>query len=72
MITAVASFPLDRSLLNKERQSRSYRLSSYFIAKQLAELPLVLVAPLFFTTLVYWVGNLMDDFGRFVAHLVSL
>ncbi|CAG8666069.1 1791_t:CDS:2, partial [Paraglomus brasilianum] len=70
LITAVTSFPLDRSLLNKERQSRSYRLSSYFIAKQLAELPLVLLAPTFFTVLVYWIGNLVDDFGRFAAHMV--
>ncbi|CAG8531383.1 9046_t:CDS:2 [Paraglomus occultum] len=69
LITAVTSFPLDRSLLNKERQSRSYRLSSYFIAKQIAEFPLVLVAPLFYTLLVYWIGNLVDDFGRFVAHM---
>ena len=57
-------------MLSKERQSRSYRLSSYFLSKQIAELPLVLFNPIIFTVVVYWAAGLLPDFGRFVAYLI--
>ncbi|PKY24465.1 P-loop containing nucleoside triphosphate hydrolase protein [Rhizophagus irregularis] len=67
---SVSSFPLDLVMLSKERQSRSYRLLSYYLSKQIAELPLVLFNPALFTIPVYWATNLLPDFGRFVAYLV--
>ncbi|UZO17949.1 uncharacterized protein OCT59_009278 [Rhizophagus irregularis] len=67
---SVLSFPLDLVMLSKERQSRSYRLLSYYLSKQIAELPLVLFNPTLFTIPVYWASNLLPDFGRFVAYLV--
>jgi hypothetical protein len=42
-------------VLNKERDTGTYRLSSYFLAKVLAETPLDLVLPLFFGCITYWV-----------------
>ncbi|CAB4444822.1 unnamed protein product [Rhizophagus irregularis] len=70
MSGSVSSFPLDLVMLSKERQSRSYRLLSYYLSKQIAELPLVLFNPTLFTIPVYWATNLLPDFGRFVAYLV--
>ncbi|GBB97689.1 hypothetical protein RclHR1_03040006 [Rhizophagus clarus] len=70
MIGAVSTFPLDLVMLSKERQSRSYRLLSYFLSKQIAELPLVILSPFIFTVPVYWASNLLPDFGRFVAYLI--
>ncbi|CAB4418467.1 unnamed protein product [Rhizophagus irregularis] len=67
---SVLSIPLELGMLMKERQSRSYRLLSYYLSKQIAELPLVLLNPTFYTILVYWATNLLPDFGRFVAYLV--
>ncbi|GES90974.1 ABC transporter G family member 9-like [Rhizophagus clarus] len=72
MIGAVSSFPLDLVMLSKERQSRSYRLLSYYLSKQIAELPLVILSPLLFTIPVYWASNLLPDFGRFVAYLIVI
>ena len=57
-------------MLMKERQSRTYRLLSYYLSKQIAELPLVLFNPILFTIPVYWATNLLPDFGRFVAYLI--
>lgn len=59
-------------MLTKERQSRSYRLSAYFLSKQIAELPLILIKPALFTIVVYWVTDLLPDFGRFMAYLVVI
>ncbi|PKK74390.1 P-loop containing nucleoside triphosphate hydrolase protein [Rhizophagus irregularis] len=72
MIGAVSSFPLDLVMLSKERQSRSYRLLSYYLSKQIAELPLVMFNPALFTIPVYWAANLLPDFGRFVAYLIVI
>ena len=57
-------------MLSKERQSRSYRLLSYYLSKQIAELPLIVLTPTLFTIPVYWASGLLPDFGRFVAYLV--
>ncbi|CAB4444821.1 unnamed protein product [Rhizophagus irregularis] len=70
MSESVLSFPLELDMLMKERQSRTYRLLSYYLSKQIAELPLVLVNPILFTIPVYWATNLLPDFGRFVAYLI--
>ena len=57
-------------MLSKERQSRSYRLSSYYLSKQIAELPLILFTPALYVIIVYWTSGLLPDFGRFVAYLI--
>ncbi|PKY24803.1 P-loop containing nucleoside triphosphate hydrolase protein [Rhizophagus irregularis] len=72
MIGSVASFPTDLVMLSKERQSRSYRLLSYYLSKQIAELPLVIFNPILYTIPVYWATNLLPDFGRFVAYLIVI
>ncbi|POG78577.1 P-loop containing nucleoside triphosphate hydrolase protein [Rhizophagus irregularis DAOM 181602=DAOM 197198] len=72
MIGSVSSFPLDLVMLSKERQSRSYRLLSYYLSKQIAELPLIIFNPTLYTIPVYWATNLLPDFGRFVAYLIVI
>jgi ABC-type multidrug transport system permease subunit len=59
-------------MLSKERQSRSYRLLSYFLSKQIAELPLILFNPTIFTVVLYWASGLLPDFGRFIAYLIVI
>jgi ATP-binding cassette, subfamily G (WHITE), member 2 len=55
---ALAAFPAERAVLNKERQSGSYRLSAYFIAKSITEAPLFIVYPIMFTVMVYWMTGM--------------
>ncbi|CAF1036454.1 unnamed protein product [Adineta steineri] len=61
------SFPLERDVIEKERASGSYRLSSYFLAKSLAEGPLKLILPTLFLIISYWIANVNNNFGIFLA-----
>ncbi|CAF0722180.1 unnamed protein product [Adineta ricciae] len=70
LMGGLLSFPFERSVIEKERASGSYRLSSYFIAKSLAEGPLKLILPTCFLIISYWMANINPNFGIFLAILV--
>ncbi|ELR21493.1 ABC2 type transporter superfamily protein [Acanthamoeba castellanii str. Neff] len=72
MFMTMLAFPGERAVLNKERDTGTYRLSSYFLAKVLAETPLDLVLPLFFGCITYWVVGLSAHAGAFFLWLLSL
>ena len=58
----------ERTVVNKERAGGYYRLSAYYFAKMVSELPLVILQPTLFLTIVYWMGGL----NKSVAFLGSL
>eukprot|EP00127_Corallochytrium_limacisporum_P001713 Clim_evm50s77 gene=Clim_evmTU50s77 len=72
MFQAISVFPSERSVLRKERASRSYRLSAYFIAKSVSEIPLTFVLPTMFLIIVYFMANLQRDAGKFFSFLFTL
>jgi hypothetical protein len=47
-----------------------YRISAYFIAKQISELPLQFGTPIIFVVITYWAVGLRADVGAFVVFLV--
>ncbi|PWA97151.1 AAA+ ATPase domain-containing protein [Artemisia annua] len=70
LYNAVFTFPQERRMLIKERSSGMYRLSSYFLARTIGDLPLELALPTAFTFILYWMGGLKPDPATFVLSLL--
>ncbi|KAF5727626.1 ABC transporter G family member 14-like isoform X1 [Tripterygium wilfordii] len=70
LYNAVFTFPQERSMLIKERSSGMYRLSSYFIARTVGDLPLELALPTAFVFIIYWMGGLKPDPLTFILSLL--
>ncbi|KAI4367976.1 hypothetical protein MLD38_016597 [Melastoma candidum] len=70
LYNAVFTFPQERRILLKERSSGMYRLSSYFLARTIGDLPLELALPTAFTFIMYWMGGLKPDPASFVLSLL--
>ncbi|KAI3680016.1 hypothetical protein L2E82_50753 [Cichorium intybus] len=70
LYNAVFTFPQERRMLIKERSSGMYRLSSYFLARTIGDLPLELALPTAFTFILYWMGGLKPDPATFLLSLL--
>lgn len=66
---AVFAFPQDRAIFAKERASGMYSLSSYFMARIVGDLPMELILPSIFVTLVYWMTGLRSEVWTFLQTL---
>lgn len=70
--TSLSIFPSERVVVRKERESKSYRLSAYFLSKLVTETPLLVIYPSIFVVLVYWMTGMRDDAGAFFQFWVLL
>ncbi|XP_022969810.1 ABC transporter G family member 21 [Cucurbita maxima] len=72
LFNAIFAFPMERPMLNKERSSGMYRLSSYYMARTAGDLPMELVLPTIFVTVTYWMGGLKPSLLPFLLTLLSV
>jgi ABC-type multidrug transport system permease subunit len=72
MFAVLDSFSSEKVIVERERAAKSYRLSSFYLGKLTAELPLNLISPLVFGSIVYWLIGLNDAPGRFFFFLLIL
>ncbi|KMT12308.1 hypothetical protein BVRB_5g102500 [Beta vulgaris subsp. vulgaris] len=70
LYNAVFTFPQERRMLIKERTSGMYKLSSYFLARTIGDLPLELALPTAFVFIIYWMGGLKPNPIVFVLSLI--
>jgi ABC-2 type transporter len=69
LYNAVFTFPVERPMLLRERSSGMYRLSSYFLARTVGDLPMELGLPIAFTIIIYWMGGLSPNPVTFIVSL---
>jgi ABC-type multidrug transport system permease subunit len=72
LFQAIFTFPQERRMLEKERSSGMYRLSSYFMSRIVSDLPMELVLPTIFLTITYWMAGLKGSPGNFFLSLFVL
>lgn len=72
LFEAIFTFPPERMILAKERSSGMYRLSSYFMARMVNDLPIELALPTVFIIITYWVAGLKPTSASFLHYLFSL
>ncbi|XP_047318605.1 ABC transporter G family member 9-like [Impatiens glandulifera] len=76
LFQAIFTFPPERAILEKERLSGMYKLSSYFMARTMGDLPMDLVLPTLFVTITYWMAGLKpaapNFFGTLFTTLLSV
>ncbi|XP_062604374.1 uncharacterized protein LOC134266152 [Saccostrea cucullata] len=59
MVTdSVTSFIGERDVVRKERRAGAYRLSAYYTAKMVSELPMMIVVPIIQLSAMYWLAGL--------------
>jgi ATP-binding cassette subfamily G (WHITE) protein 2 len=68
----VFSYPLERSIVLRERTSRTYRVSAYFLAKSLAELPPLVLLEILYCNIVYWMVGLKPQASSFFIFMLIL
>ncbi|KAJ3671673.1 hypothetical protein LUZ60_007752 [Juncus effusus] len=69
---AVFTFPTERAMLLKERQSGMYSLSSYFFSRMAGDLPMELILPAIFLLVLYWMSGLRTNLESFALTLIIL
>ncbi|GER51893.1 ABC-2 type transporter family protein [Striga asiatica] len=72
LFQAIFTFPQECTILSKERYSGMYKLSSYFMARTLGDLPMELVLPTVGYTITYWMAGLKATTGSFLLGLLVL
>ncbi|KAI5080938.1 hypothetical protein GOP47_0004121 [Adiantum capillus-veneris] len=72
LFTALFTFPLERAILAKERASNMYRLSAYFMARTLGDIPLDFCLPLLFHIIVYFMAHLRPTTTAFFLTLLTI
>ncbi|KAJ4841206.1 ABC transporter G member 9 [Turnera subulata] len=72
LFQAIFTFPQERKMLEKERSSGTYRLSSYFMSRMVSDMPMELVLPTCFLIITYWMAGLKSTAANFFQTLAVL
>lgn len=72
VFTTIFTFPQERAMLAKERAVDMYRLSAYFMARNLSDLPLDLFLPVVYVLIVYFMTHLRMTVAAFFLTMLTL
>ena len=72
MFQALFVFPNDMRMVVKERQSGMYRLSAFYLARTMSDVPMDCLIPTFFITVVYFMGGLRLTAAAFFCNWATV
>eukprot|EP00252_Welwitschia_mirabilis_P021401 TRINITY_DN5495_c0_g3_i3.p1 TRINITY_DN5495_c0_g3~~TRINITY_DN5495_c0_g3_i3.p1 ORF type:complete len:700 (-),score=99.66 TRINITY_DN5495_c0_g3_i3:995-3094(-) len=72
VFTAIFTFPQERAMLVKERSVDMYRLSAYFLARNLSDIPLDLFLPVIYLLIVYFMAHLRMTVQAFLLTVLTI
>jgi len=72
LFNSIFVFPNDFRMMLKERSSGMYRLSAYYTARSLTDLPMECFIPSMFVIIVYWMSGLRDTAEAFFSHWLAI
>ncbi|KAF8055666.1 rca [Scenedesmus sp. PABB004] len=72
LFSALFTFPNDYRMLLKERASGMYRVSAFYLASALSDLPMDCALPAMFVVIIYFMGGLRLTAAAFLGNLLGL
>jgi len=69
MFGALLDFQQGKEVFNRERSSKTYRVSSYFLAKLAAETPNICFMPILYSCIAYYMIGLQPAAGKFFTFM---
>jgi len=72
MLRLVNTFPPERPVFLRESRNRMYSTLSYFFAKTVTDLPFLILLPVLFTAISYWMIGYKTDGGIYIMFNVVM
>lgn len=67
VLSVLTTFAGERAAFIRERSNNLYSTPVYFFAKMVTELPIIILAPFVYMTLVYWIVGLQPTAGKYLV-----
>lgn len=72
VFAVIFSFPLERSVVTRERASSTYRTSAYFLSKTMTDIPKSFLFTLTFSAISYFMIGLRQEVGAFFTFVLVI
>ncbi|RNA15896.1 white isoform X1 [Brachionus plicatilis] len=66
IIAVINTFPAEIPVFVREHQNRMYRVISYYMSRILIDLPVFIVIPIIFVSIIYWMSDLSREGNQFI------
>lgn len=70
VFSVIFGFPLERSIVTRERAANTYRTSSYFLSKTFTDIPKTLFFNTLFSVILYWMVGLRSSADSFFVFIL--
>ncbi|ETO29016.1 ATP-binding cassette transporter, subfamily G, member 2, group WBC protein PpABCG2 [Reticulomyxa filosa] len=71
LMNVVTTFTLEKAIVMRERQAKSYHVVSYYLTKFLTAVPVDIFFPVLFSCVMYWIVNLNPTAQSFFIFIVT-